>query len=153
MRIRIAANAFDPHGEACAFAAGRTDIGAMVTFVGYCRDTTTGHAVTALHLEQYPGFTEQEIARFSQAICEQYDVTDALIVHRVGTMRPGEPIVLVAVLATHRVAAFEASQLLMDYLKTEAPLWKKESGPHGDRWIEPGITDLERRDLAERKRA
>jgi molybdopterin synthase catalytic subunit len=153
MQIRIAANVFDPHGEASAFVAGRTDIGAMVTFVGYCRDATAGHAVTALHLEQYPGFTEQEIARFSQTICQQHDVTDALIVHRVGTMRPGEPIVLVAVLATHRTAAFEASQLLMDYLKTDAPLWKKESGPQGDRWIEPSITDLERRDLAERKRA
>jgi molybdopterin synthase catalytic subunit len=153
MQIRIVADAFDPHTDASAFAANRTDIGAMATFVGYCRDSTAGQTVTALHLEQYPGFTEKEIGRFSEEICSHFDVADALIVHRVGTMRPGEPIVLVAVLAPHRAAAFEACQTLMDYLKTDAPLWKRETGPERDRWVEPSPTDLERRVARARKYA
>jgi molybdopterin synthase catalytic subunit len=149
MQVRIVTAAFDPHAEATALMAGRANIGAMVHFVGYCRDVTAGAAVTALHLEQYRGFTEREITRFVGEICRRFAVTDALIVHRVGTILPGEPIVLVAVLAAHRAEAFDACRLLMDYLKTDAPLWKKESGPGGTRWIEPSAEDRKRRSLAE----
>jgi molybdopterin synthase catalytic subunit len=153
MPVRIATTGFDPFAEAAAFAAGRTDMGALVHFVGYCRDATAGRPVDALHLEHYAGFTEQEIARFSGEICSRFGISDALIIHRVGTLRPGEPIVLVAVLAVHRAAAFEACGLVMDYLKTDAPLWKKEIGPDGTCWIEPGTADLAHRAAADRSYA
>lgn len=145
MQVRIATAPFDPYAEAAAFVAGRTDAGAMVQFVGYCRDATTGRAVESLYLEHYAGFTELEIARFGCELCDRFGLTDALIIHRVGTMRPGEPIVLVAILAVHRAEAFEACRLMMDFLKTDAPLWKKETGPNGSHWIEPSPADLERR--------
>lgn len=153
MQVRIATAGFDPYAEAAAFAEGRTDIGALVHFVGYCRDTTAGRAVESLYLEQYAGFTGLEIARFGGDICRQFGLIDALIIHRVGTMRPGEPIVLVAILSVHRAEAFEACRLMMDFLKTDAPLWKKEIGPDGAKWIEPSAVDLERRAAANRSNA
>lgn len=153
MQVRIAKTVFDPYAEAAAFAAGRTDVGAMVHFVGYCRDATAGRAVDALHLEHYAGFTEQEIAKFGGEICRRLGLADALIIHRVGTMLPGEPIVLVAVLSVHRAEAFEACRLMMDYLKTDAPLWKKEIRPDGAYWVEPSAADLERRTALNRSDA
>lgn len=153
MRVRIVAAAFDPQAEAAAFVAGRGDIGALVQFVGYCRDATAGRAVEALHLEHYPGFAESEMTRFCGALCERFAIPDALVIHRVGRIAPGEAIVLVAVPGVHRTEAFEACRLMMDYLKTDAPLWKKEIGPDGTRWIEPSLADLERRRAAGRSLA
>jgi molybdopterin synthase catalytic subunit len=150
MQVRITPQAFDPQEEVAAFTAGRDDAGALVSFVGYCRAATDGIAVEELRIDHYPGFSETEITRLAQEVGDRFDCPDLLVVHRVGTIRPGEAIVLVAALATHRAHAFDAVRVLMDYLKTDAPLWKKETGPQGARWIEPRPEDLARRMQAEK---
>jgi molybdopterin synthase catalytic subunit len=144
MRVRVTELAFDPGTEISAFHAGHQGAGALASFVGYCRDVTGGHAVSELAIEQYPGFTQKEIARLAGEVNGKLGTLDLMVVHRVGRIRPGEAIVLVAALAVHRNAAFDAVRLLMDYLKTDAPLWKKESGPDGSRWIEPTDHDQAR---------
>jgi len=150
MDVRIVSRAFDPQAEVAAFAAGRDDAGALVSFVGTCRAGTGGVAVDELRIDHYPGFTEKEIARLAEETSRRFDCPDLLVVHRVGSIRPGEAIVLVAALSTHRSDAFEVVRILMDYLKTDAPLWKRESGPQGARWIEPRPEDHARRLQAEK---
>lgn len=150
MRVRIVQEAFDPQVEIAVFAAGRDDAGALVSFVGLCRGATDGLDVLELRIDQYPGFTEKAIARMAADVSGRFDCPDLLVVHRVGTILPGEAIVLVAALATHRASAFEAVRVLMDFLKTDAPLWKKETGPQGARWIEPRTEDHARRAQAEK---
>jgi molybdopterin synthase catalytic subunit len=145
VQVCMAETPFDPAAETAAFAAGRRDMGALVSFVGYCRDRTAEQAVGALEIDHYGAFSESEIARIAENVCSGHDILDALVIHRVGRMAPGDAIVLVAVLSRHRAAAFEAANALMDYLKTDAPLWKKESGPDGARWIEPSPEDQRRR--------
>lgn len=152
MQIRIVEGAFDPQVETASFAAGRDDAGALVSFVGLCRSKTDGADVTDLRIDHYPGFTEKEITRLAEEVSHRFDCPDIMVVHRVGVIRPGEAIVLVAGLTTHRGNAFEAVRVLMDYLKTDAPLWKKESGAQGARWIEPRAQDHARRALAEKAR-
>ena len=152
MRIRIAAEAFDPQAEIAAFTADRRDAGALVNFTGYCRAKTGDAAVEELRIDHYPGFTEKEITRLAGEIARRFECPDLLVVHRVGVIRPGEAIVLVAGLSVHRANAFKAVETLMDYLKTDAPLWKKESGPDGARWIEPRAEDHARRAKAEEGR-
>jgi molybdopterin synthase catalytic subunit len=149
MRVRIAAERFDPQIEIAAFTAGRHDAGALVSFIGTCRAKTGDVAVEELRIDHYPGFTEKEIARLAGESAKRFDCPDLLVVHRIGVIRPGEAIVLVAALATHRANAFQAVETLMDYLKTDAPLWKKETGPQGARWIEPRFEDQARRAQAE----
>lgn len=150
MPVRLAHRAFDPQAEQAAFAAGRTDAGALVGFVGYCRARTGGQITESLFLDHYSPFTENEIARICADVSARYELLDVLVIHRVGMMKPGDAIVLVAALSAHRNHAFEAVRILMDYLKTDAPLWKKESGPGGARWIEPGTEDHARRAAADR---
>ena len=147
--MRVSEQGFDPGTELSQFHAGAEDAGALANFVGYCRDQTKGRAVAELYIEQYPGFTEKEIARLAEEVADRLSVLDLLVVHRAGRIKPGEAIVLVAALAEHRNAAFEAVRLLMDYLKTDAPLWKKENGPEGARWIEPTDHDHARREKAD----
>lgn len=149
MQIRITETAFDPQTELAAFTYGRIDVGALANFVGYCRASNNGEAVESLRIDQYPGFSEREIIRITQGIAKRFDCRDLLVIHRVGTIYPGEAIVLVAALSVHRAAAFDVVHVLMDYLKTDAPLWKKESGPKGSRWIEPRTEDHIRRAQAE----
>lgn len=149
MDIRITGAAFDPQAETAAFAAGRDEMGALVNFVGLCRDHHDGRAVAELFLDHYPGFTESEVARIAADIARRCDCPDLLVIHRVGRILPGQAIVLVAALSQHRGSAFEAVRLLMDYLKTDAPLWKRETGPDGVRWIEPRADDVARRAQAE----
>ena len=153
MQIRIVTEMFDPHAEASAFSAGRDDAGALVTFCGYCRAANKGEAVEELRLDQYEGFTEKEITRIAQEIAARFSCPDLLVIHRVGVIRPGEAIVLVAALAAHRANAFEAVEMLMDYLKTDAPLWKKETGLSGARWIEPRPEDYVRRQQTDEPKA
>jgi molybdopterin synthase catalytic subunit len=143
MASRICQSKFDPEAEVAAFSAERGGMGALASFVGYCRDE--GRGVSGLYLQHYPGFTEREIERLTKDVAERFQVKDLLVVHRVGDIPPGEAIVLVAALSSHRNAAFEAVRVMMDYLKTDAPLWKKESGPDGSRWIEPKAEDYARR--------
>ena len=150
MQVRVTDSMFDPHAEAAAFAAGRKDAGALVSFVGYCREATGGRAVDELYLDHYPGFTEPEIARIAESVRSRFDLIDLLVIHRVGAVAPGDAIVLVATLATHRAEAFAAASTLMDYLKTDAPLWKRETGPDGTRWIEPTAQDHARRAALEK---
>jgi molybdopterin synthase catalytic subunit len=121
-----------------------------VSFVGYCRDATAGRSVRELYLDHYPGFTEPEIARIAASVRDRFDLVDLLVIHRVGALVPGDAIVLVATLAAHRAEAFAAASELMDYLKTDAPLWKKETGPDGTRWVEPTATDHARRAAREK---
>ena len=149
MRIRVTEEIFDPGAEVTAFAGSRRDAGALANFVGYCRDETHGVAVKELYIEQYPGFTQKEIERLAAEVATRQGTLDLMVVHRVGRIRPGEPIVLVAALHAHRSQAFEAVRILMDYLKTDAPLWKKETNLDGARWIEPTDHDHARRARAE----
>jgi molybdopterin synthase catalytic subunit len=145
LQIRVTAEAFDPSAEIGGFIRGRRDAGALASFVGYCRDQSHGRKVAELYIEHYPGFSEKEITRLARETARRQATLDLMVVHRVGRIQPGEPIVLVAALHAHREQAFEAVRLLMDYLKTDAPLWKKEAGPDGARWIEPTEHDQARR--------
>ena len=142
--IRLTEARFDPGAELTAFCAGRTESGAVASFVGIARGE--GGAATALELQAYAGFTEGEIGRMVEAAMTRFDLHDALVIHRHGRIAPGEPIVMVATASAHRRAAFEACDYLMDYLKSRAPFWKKEHGPAGARWVEPTERDLD--DLA-----
>jgi molybdopterin synthase catalytic subunit len=145
MQVRLTDQPFDAQAEAAAFAAGRSEMGALVSFVGLCREQNESAAVRALHIDHYAGFTEKEITRLTQDVAARFDCPDLLVVHRVGDILPGEAIVLVAALSHHRANAFEAVRVLMDYLKTDAPLWKMETGATGARWIEPRAEDRARR--------
>jgi molybdopterin synthase catalytic subunit len=151
MQVRLTDQTFDPQREEAAFVAGRAQMGALVSFVGLCRDNNDGVAVRQLHIDHYAGFTEKEIARLARDVAARFACPDILVVHRVGDIAPGEAIVLVAALSHHRANAFDAVRVLMDYLKTDAPLWKKETGAQGTRWIEPRAEDRARRAQAEGK--
>lgn len=151
MQVRLTDQIFDPQREEAAFVAGRAQMGALVSFVGLCRDNNDGVAVRQLHIDHYAGFTEKEIARLARDVAARFACPDILVVHRVGDIAPGEAIVLVAALSHHRANAFDAVRVLMDYLKTDAPLWKKETGAQSTRWIEPRAEDRARRAEAEGK--
>ena len=140
-RVRVQREDFDPGGEAEALARGRTDVGAVVSFIGYCRDE--GGSLAALELEHYPGMAEEEIARAVSEAETRWPLLGATVIHRYGRITPGERIVLVAVAAAHRGAAFAAAEMLMDYLKTRAPFWKRAHRSDGtvEDWIEAKSTD------------
>lgn len=144
-RVAIVTEAFDPSHELAAFAAGRDDVGAIVHFVGICRRDSNAGAVQALELEHYPGFTEKQVARLAELTARKYALAELLVIHRVGLIAPGEAIVLVAAASPHRAAAFSAVSELMDFLKTDAPIWKREISEAGARWIEPSEDDRARR--------
>ncbi|HMN72510.1 MAG TPA: molybdenum cofactor biosynthesis protein MoaE [Rhodoblastus sp.] len=134
-KVRVQSAPFDAAAEARALTAGRTDVGAVVTFVGLCRDE--GGTLAALELEHYPGMAEEEIARVVDEACARWPLTGATAIHRFGKIAPGAEIVLVVTASAHRAAAFAAAEFLMDYLKTRAPFWKKEhrtDGTSGD-WV------------------
>jgi molybdopterin synthase catalytic subunit len=122
--IRVQAEDFDPSVEAAVLTKGRKDVGAVVTFTGLCRDE--GGMLDALELEHYPGMAEQELARIAAQAQERWPVQGIVIVHRYGKIPPGERIVMVAVSAWHRSEAFCAAEFLMDFLKTQAPFWKRQ---------------------------
>ncbi|MCR5873560.1 molybdenum cofactor biosynthesis protein MoaE [Phenylobacterium sp. J426] len=144
MSITLTEEPFDAGALLSDFTRGRTETGAVATFTGIAR-AEQGSTAT-LELEAYPGFTEAEIGRIAEQARARFGLDDLLILHRVGEIAPGEPIVFVATAAGHRRAAFEACDFLMDYLKSKAPFWKKEHGPGGARWIEP--TDADHADRA-----
>ncbi len=141
--IRVQTEAFDPHAETAAFAKGRGEAGALASFIGTVRDSAHGGPVSALELEGYPGFTENQIAKIDADARARFDVLDTLVIHRYGRMAPGEAIVLVVALSKHRREALQAVDYLMDRLKTEAPFWKKEVRAEGSEWIEPRADDRE----------
>jgi molybdopterin synthase catalytic subunit len=143
MTVRVQTEAFDAGALLTDFSRGRSDIGAVVSFTGIARGANGGHAVTTLELDAYPGFTEPAIEAMETEARTRFAAQEVLIVHRYGPIQPGEAIVFVACAATHRRAAFEAADFLMDRLKTQAPFWKKETGPDGERWIEPRPSDYD----------
>ena len=143
MTVRVQTEPFDAGVLLSAFSAGRKQSGGIVSFTGLAREATDSKAVASLELDAYPGFTEPAIAAMETEARERFDVHDLLIVHRYGPIAPGEAIVFVAAAAEHRRSAFEAADFLMDYLKTRAPFWKKETGPDGERWIEPRPSDYD----------
>ncbi len=139
--IRVQTENFDIGAEIERLRAGRTDIGAIVSFTGTVRDTAKGEAISLMTLEHYPGMTEKELERIEAEANERWPLQASLIVHRYGPMKPGENIVLVVTASPHRQAAFEAAQFLMDFLKTDAPFWKKEDGPDGGDWVDARESD------------
>ena len=143
MTVRIQTEPFDAGALLSEFSANRTQSGGVVSFTGLARAATDGQAVATLELDAYPGFTEPQIAAMETEARARFPVQDLLIVHRYGPIAPGEAIVFVAAAAEHRRPAFEAADFLMDWLKTKAPFWKKETGPDGERWIEPRPSDYD----------
>jgi molybdopterin synthase catalytic subunit len=141
MAVRLQREDFDAAAEAAALTHGRTDIGAVVTFTGICRDHEAGQGVTALTLEHYPGMAEEEIERHVEEAKGRWPLLGVTVVHRYGRLVPGDNIVLVVTASTHRAAAFEAAEFLMDYLKTRAPFWKREEGAQGTAWVDAKQTD------------
>jgi len=134
--IRIQQADFDIAQEIAALTKGRSDIGAVVSFSGICRGSEHGEPIAALTLEHYPGMAEAEIKRHVDEAMSRWPLTGLTIVHRVGRITPGENIVLVLAASQHRQAAFHAAEFLMDYLKANAPFWKREEGRKGASWIE-----------------
>ncbi|MCB2116000.1 MAG: molybdenum cofactor biosynthesis protein MoaE [Rhodobacteraceae bacterium] len=133
MRVRVQAEPFD-HGAECArFGQGGRDVGAVVTFLGVVRDDSG--AMERMEIEHYPGMTERAISGIVAEAMARWSLADALVIHRHGALKPGESIMMVATAARHRVAAFEAAEFLMDYLKSRAPFWKKEVGAGGADWV------------------
>ncbi len=138
--IVISETPIEPGALLRDFSAGRTETGAIVSFTGLMRGEQGG--AVQLELEAYAGFAEARINEVADKVSDQHKLDGLLIVHRVGVMAPGDPIVFVATAAAHRRAAFEACDQLMDYLKSRAPFWKKSYGPDGARWVEPTAQDL-----------
>jgi molybdopterin synthase catalytic subunit len=134
--IRIQEADFDITREIAALTKARTDIGAVVSFSGICRDSEAGEAIAALTLEHYPGMAEAEIARHADTAMSRWPLTGLTVIHRVGRIAPGENIVLVLTASKHRQAAFQAAEFLMDYLKAHAPFWKREESAAGTGWVE-----------------
>jgi len=141
IKIRVKSEPFDLGAEVNAISGGRTDIGAIASFVGLARDHNDGSGVSAMTLEHYPGMTEKALAALVDEACARWTLLDVTVIHRVGRLLPGDPIVLVAVASSHRGDAFAACEFIMDALKTRAPFWKKEDTPQGERWVDARASD------------
>ncbi|WP_374764347.1 molybdenum cofactor biosynthesis protein MoaE [Yunchengibacter salinarum] len=133
VHARVQQAPIDHAAERAALTGNRVDMGAVVSFTGTVRDQNG--TLTALHLDHYPGMTEREIRRILDRAMARWPLTGCRVVHRVGTLAPGEDIVAVLTASAHREAAFDAARFIMDYLKTDAPFWKREDGPHGSTWV------------------
>ena len=133
MRVEVQEAPFDLGVEASAFAAGHTDMGAIVTFTGVVRDV--GDGLDAMEIEHYPGMTEAALKAIADEAASRWSLGDVLVIHRYGRMVPGEMIMMVATAAPHRKDAFEAAEFLMDYLKSRAPFWKREITASGADWV------------------
>jgi len=141
MVVRVQREDFDIGAEIAAFRRSDPGIGAIASFIGLVRDANEGDAVTGMTLEHYPGMTEKALAGIVAEAKHRWDIVDALVIHRVGELKPLDQIVLVVVTGAHRGAAFAACEFIMDYLKTRAPFWKKERTAQGARWIEARVAD------------
>lgn len=141
MAIRVQGESFDPGAELNALHAANAGVGAVVGFCGYVRDFNGGRDVSGMFLEHFPGMTEKALGKIAEEAAERWPLLRLEIVHRIGRLEPGEPIVFVGTASTHRNAAFEACAFVMDYLKTRAPFWKKEDTPDGPRWVEGRASD------------
>ena len=140
-RVRVQTADFDLCAEMAALRANQPAIGAVASFVGTVRDRSDGSGISGMELEHYPGMTESAIEAMIDEALQRFRILGARVVHRVGLLQPGEQIMMVAVASAHRAEAFQACEFLMDYLKTQAPFWKKEHTPQGARWVEARVAD------------
>ena len=140
-RVTIQTQDFDLSAEVAALRAGDAGVGAVCAFVGTVRDRNDGSSVRSMELEHYPGMTEKAIEAMIDAAMARFDIRGARVIHRVGLLQPQDQIVLVAVTSAHRGESFRACEFLMDYLKTQAPFWKKEGGSQGARWVDARADD------------
>ncbi|HRO61413.1 MAG TPA: molybdopterin synthase catalytic subunit MoaE [Burkholderiaceae bacterium] len=143
MPVRVQQEDFDVGAEIAALRAGDRRIGAIASFVGTVRDLNEGQGVAAMTLEHYPGMTERALEAICAQARERWSIYDVLVIHRYGPLEPGDQIVLVVVTSAHRGEAFAACEFVMDYLKTQAPFWKKERTAQGERWVEARASDDE----------
>ncbi|MEM1267248.1 MAG: molybdenum cofactor biosynthesis protein MoaE [Pseudomonadota bacterium] len=141
MAVRVSPNDFDVGAEIDALTSGRRDIGALATFTGLVRDMGGPAAVAGLELEHYPGMTTRALEAIEAEACARWPLQASLIVHRHGALLPGDRIVFVAAASPHRQAAFEAAMFMMDFLKSRAPFWKKETTAEGAHWVDARETD------------
>ena len=141
MSVRIQREDFDISTEIAALRAARRDVGAVASFIGLVRDVNEGARVAGMTLEHYPGMTERSIQAIIDEAKSRWVIFEALVIHRIGELRPQDQIVLVIVTGSHRGDAFAACEFIMDYLKTQAPFWKKEQTPQGERWVEARASD------------
>ena len=141
VRVAIQQQDFELSAEIAALRQGDARVGAVCSFVGTVRDRNEGDAVATLELEHYPGMTEKSIEAMIDAAMTRFDIYAARVVHRVGLLQPLDQIVMVAVTSAHRGESFQACEFLMDYLKTQAPFWKKEVTPAGSRWVDARVSD------------
>jgi molybdopterin synthase catalytic subunit len=140
-RVRIQTEDFDLGAEVAALRAGDAGTGAVASFIGTVRDRNDGLGVSRMELEHYPGMTERAIEAMVDAALARFDIRGVRVIHRVGPLAPLDQVVLVAVSSAHRGQAFQACEFLMDYLKTQAPFWKKEDTPAGARWVDARVSD------------
>ncbi len=141
MTVRVQETDFDTGAELAALRAGDARVGALASFLGLVRDLNDGASVTEMTLEHYPGMTEKALEAIVAEAKGRWEIYDALVIHRVGPLKPCDQIVLVAVTSAHRGEAFAACEFIMDYLKTRAPFWKKEATPDGGRWVDARESD------------
>ncbi|MDR6582133.1 molybdopterin synthase catalytic subunit MoaE [Herbaspirillum sp. BH-1] len=141
MPVRVQTADFDLSAEVAQLRLSNPRVGAVVSFVGTVRDLNEGAAVSAMELEHYPVMTERALEQIVEQAKARWPIFDALVIHRIGPMQPLEQIVLVAVTSPHRGEAFSACEFIMDYLKTQAPFWKKEQTPDGARWVDARESD------------
>ena len=139
--IRVQGEDFDAGREISKLRSGNPKVGAIASFIGVVRDVNDGDAVGELTLEHYPGMTEKALAKIVDEARSHWSILDTVVIHRVGTLKPTDQIVLVVVTSSHRGDAFAACEFVMDYLKTQAPFWKKERTPTGERWVETRASD------------
>jgi molybdopterin synthase catalytic subunit len=142
-RVTIQTGDFDVSREIAALRAGDAGVGAVASFVGTVRDRNDGTPITRMELEHYPGMTERAIEAMIDEAMRRFGIRAARVIHRVGPLQPMDQIVLVVATAAHRSDAFRACEFLMDYLKTQAPFWKKETTPQGSRWVDARAADDE----------
>jgi len=140
-RVTVQTADFDLGAEVAALRAGDAGVGAVAAFIGTVRDRNDGQGVSSMELEHYPGMTERAIEAMIDEAVKRFDIRGARVIHRVGLLQPGEQIMMVAVTSAHRGQAFQACEFLMDYLKTQAPFWKKEQTPEGARWVDARSSD------------
>jgi molybdopterin synthase catalytic subunit len=141
LSVRVQEEDFDIGAEIAAYRRADPGIGAIASFIGLVRDVNKGEAVGGMTLEHYPGMTEKALAGIVAEAKGRWDIVDALVIHRIGELKPLDQIVLVVVSGAHRAAAFAACEFIMDYLKTRAPFWKKEQTAQGARWVEARASD------------
>ena len=140
-RVRVQTADFDVGRELDTLTRGRSDVGGLASFVGLVRDANDGSAIKGMTLEHYPGMTERALEDICSQAHARWDLIDTLVIHRVGSLIPGDRIVLVGVASAHRGEAFEACEFIMDFLKTRAPFWKREDTSDGSRWVEARASD------------